>query len=133
MKRKILLIGTFDTLHGGHVNLFYNASKLGEVFVGVTSDRLNENNPEKSSIHFCEDKRMKMIEPISFISKVFLIEPDKGLTLENIVKENNIDTLICGSDYEGDEVKMKLAERLGIEFMTLPRTQDISSSEIKKR
>ncbi len=131
MKRKILLIGTFDTLHGGHVNLFYNASKLGEVIVGVTSDRLNNENPDKGDLYFNEEKRIKMIEPISFVDKVLLVEPEKGLTLESIVKENGIDTLICGSDYAGDENKIKLAKRLGIEFIVLPRTEGISTSEVK--
>ncbi len=132
MKRKILLIGTFDTLHGGHVNLFYNASKLGEVFVGVTSDRLNKENPEKDNLFFDENKRIKMIEPISFVNKVFLIEPQNGLTLENIVKENEIDALVCGSDYKDDQNKINLAKRLGVEFIILPRTEEISSSDIRK-
>lgn len=129
--KNILLIGTFDFLHAGHINLFYNASKHGNVFVCVTSDALNERNESKDKLMFNEGTRVKMIKPLAFIEDVVIVDPDNGVTLEKIVAKYNINAICHGSDYANDEGKKNLAKRLGVELIILDRTEGISSSELR--
>ena len=37
-KKKVFVSGCYDMLHSGHVAFFEEASKLGELYVGIGSD-----------------------------------------------------------------------------------------------
>lgn len=131
--KKLLLIGTFDCLHAGHINLFYEASKIGEVYVGVTADHLNISNPDKDDLIFDQNERKSLIEPLNFVKEVLIIDPKFDESkLDNIIKDNNITAIAHGSDYEGDTSKETIAKRNNIENIILPRTKNISSSQIRK-
>ncbi|GAH88551.1 unnamed protein product, partial [marine sediment metagenome] len=38
LKRRVLVAGTFDLIHAGHIYLINEASKLGDVYVVVATD-----------------------------------------------------------------------------------------------
>lgn len=131
MRRKILLIGTFDMLHAGHINLFYNASLIGDVFVAITSDKLNFDNPNKDKLIYKEKTRLKMIESIIFIEEAEIVDGQKN-RLTDIIKKYSITDIAYGSDYLDDKTKNKLAESLNVGKIILPRTEKISSSILRK-
>ena len=43
MKKKVLIAGTFDILHPGHIYLIQEAAKLGDVYVVVATDMNRES------------------------------------------------------------------------------------------
>lgn len=131
--KKILLIGTFDFLHAGHINLFLEAKKYGEIVIGVTSDRLNKENKEKADLIFDQSERIKMIKFLRFVDDVFLIDPHNGLTIDKISLNNQITHLGVGDDHLNSKEKEDLAKRLNIDLLFFPRTEGISSTEVRDK
>ena len=39
MKKKVFVSGCFDMLHSGHAAFFEEAAQLGDLYVGIGSDR----------------------------------------------------------------------------------------------
>lgn len=82
--KKVVIGGTFDVLHKGHEALLKRAFELGEVAIGLTSDRLAKEIRNREIRSF--EERKKELE--NFIIKEFKVKPaitkieDKfGLTL----------------------------------------------------
>ena len=42
LKKRILVAGTFDLIHAGHIYLINEAAKLGDVYVIVSTDKNRE-------------------------------------------------------------------------------------------
>ena len=103
-KTRIMVFGTFDGLHPGHLNFFKQAKKLareGELIVSVARDK-NVFLIKKKYPHFNEKKRVEIIKKlakktkkINLIRKVIL----SGLKdhLPHIVKEKP-DIIALGYD-----------------------------------
>lgn len=127
-----LLIGTYDMVHVGHINLMYNASKEGNVYVAVTSDRMNKNNPSKPDMMMDEVKRRDIIESIEFVDKAIIFDYKKINDLQDVVDLYKIDQLVYGSDYKNDDKKKGLANKVGVKLRFFPRTKTISSTELRE-
>ncbi|MFK2821829.1 adenylyltransferase/cytidyltransferase family protein [Arcobacter sp. YIC-80] len=122
--KKIITFGTFDIFHYGHLKILERAAKhADELIVGVSSDNLNFSKKGRKPI-YSQDERMKIVSSLDFVTEVFL-EESLELKREYLLK-HNADCLIMGCDWTGkfDEFKDIC------EVMYLPRTPDISTTEI---
>ena len=122
--KKIITFGTFDIFHYGHLKILERAAKhADELIVGVSSDNLNFSKKGRKPI-YSQDERMKIVSTLDFVTEVFL-EESLELKREYLLK-HNADCLIMGCDWTGkfDEFKDIC------EVMYLPRTPDISTTEI---
>lgn len=73
-KTKIMLFGTFDGLHKGHLNLFKQARNLSEesfLIVSVARDKNVERIKGKPPL-FNEEKRYREIKKVKIVDKVLL-------------------------------------------------------------
>lgn len=124
--KKIITYGTFDLLHYGHINLLRRARELGDhLTVVLSTDEFNWNQKQKKCF-FSYEIRKKMLEAIRYVDEVI---PEENWEQKNIdVIKHNIDVFVMGNDWEGkfDFLKDKC------EVVYLPRTPDISTSQIKK-
>ncbi len=122
--RRIITFGTFDVFHIGHVNILERAKEFGDyLIVGISSDALNFSKKKRYPI-FSEEQRMRMVNAIHCVNEVFLEESleKKGQYLQ----EYSADMLVMGDDWAG---KFDCFDDL-CEVKYLPRTKDISTSEI---
>ncbi len=122
--RRIITFGTFDVFHIGHVNILERAKEFGDyLIVGISSDALNFSKKNRYPI-FSEEQRMRMVNAIHCVNEVFLEESleKKGQYLQ----EYSADMLVMGDDWAG---KFDCFDDL-CEVKYLPRTKDISTSEI---
>jgi len=136
--KKVLVAGTFDILHPGHIFLINEAAKLGEVYVIVATDRNREKFQGTAPI-IPEEQRLEVIKSIKNVKEAKLGRKDND-TLKTVA-EINPDLILLGPDQRFDIQKLKsglVKMNLGhIEVKRLETYYDkyklFSSSLIKKK
>ncbi len=125
-KEKIVLTyGTFDMFHIGHLKLLQRLKALGDkLIVAVSSDEFNELKGKKTLIPF--EQRALIVENIKCVDMV-IAEKNWEQKIEDI-KKYNIDIFAMGDDWEG---KFDFLKEY-CEVVYLPRTQNISTTQLKK-
>ena len=124
--KKVITYGTFDLLHYGHVNLLQRAKELGDyLIVALSTDEFNWNSKQKKC-YFTYEERKRLLEAIRYVDLV-IPEENWEQKIED-VKEFKVDTFVIGDDWEG---KFDFLREEGVEVMYLPRTPEISSTQIK--
>lgn len=125
--KRILTYGTFDLLHFGHIEILRRAKALGDyLVVAVSTDEFNAIKNKKAYHDYAT--RKKMLEAVRYVDLV-IPEKDWGQKRDD-VKRYEIDTVVMGSDWEGNENFEKLKDLC--EVVYLPRTDNISTTQIKK-
>ena len=124
--KRILTYGTFDLLHFGHIEILRRAKALGDyLVVAVSTDEFNAIKNKKA--YHDNATRKKMLEAVRYVD---LVIPEKNWGQKrDDVKKYEIDTVVMGSDWEGNENFEKLKDLC--EVVYLPRTDNISTTKIK--
>ncbi len=125
MPKRLITYGTFDMFHVGHLELLRRVkSYVDELIVAVSTDEFNEIKGKKTIIPY--EQRAKIVEAIKYVDKVI---PEKSWDQKTEdIKRYNIDLFIMGDDWEG---KFDFLKEY-CDVLYLPRTHDISSTELKK-
>ena len=123
--RRIWTNGCFDILHIGHIKLLEFAKSQGDyLIVGIDSDeRIKSSKGEGRPINNQKD-RSEFLRAIGVVDEVVIFNSSEGLS--NAVKENFIDLIVIGDDYEGKDVIG--SEHADVLFFK--KIPDISSSSI---
>tara|TARA_B100000131_G_scaffold318008_1_gene361071 strand:- start:757 stop:1152 length:396 start_codon:yes stop_codon:yes gene_type:complete len=100
---KIFVNGCFDVLHKGHIELFRYAKSLGDnLIVALDSDeKIKKSKGNNRPINNLDDRKM-VLEAIKYIDHIESFSTKEELEL--LVKENNPDILVVGSDWKGKEI-----------------------------
>ena len=124
--KRVITYGTFDLLHYGHINILREAKKLGDYLIVVLStDEFNWNEKQKKC-YFNYEKRKALLEAIRYVD---LVIPETNWEQKRTdVHEYHIDTFVMGNDWEG---KFDFLREEGVEVVYLPRTPEISTTQIK--
>ena len=124
--KRVITYGTFDLFHQGHYNILKRARELGDyLIVGLSTDEFNWNEKQKKC-YFSYEDRKKMLEAIRYVD---LVVPEENWDQKRSdVQKYNIDTFVMGDDWKG---KFDFLKDL-CEVVYLPRTPDISTTQIKK-
>lgn len=125
--KRVITYGTFDLLHYGHINLLKRAKELGDyLIVAVSTDDFNWNEKRKKC-YFSYEQRKALVEAIRYVD---LVIPEENWNQKRIdMHEYHIDTFVIGDDWQG---KFDFLKEEGVDVVYLPRTPEISSSQIKK-
>lgn len=124
--KRVITYGTFDLLHYGHINLLRRAKQLGDyLIVALSTDAFNENEKNKKS-YFSYEERKMLLEAIRYVDLV--IPEEKWEQKRTDIHEYNIDTFVIGDDWRG---KFDYLKEEGAEVVYLPRTPEISTTQIK--
>ena len=121
MRKRILVDMSATIIHHGHIRLLKKASKFGDVYVALTTDKEVKNYKN----YYPEIKykfRKEILESIKYVKKVI---SSKAIIKESYLKKNKIDIFIRGSDYKNENFITKT--------IIFPRTKNISSSLIRNR
>ena len=98
---KVFTNGCFDVLHRGHIELLSYCANIGEVLVGLNSDksvkRLKGNDRPINN----EKDRKIILESITYVDKVIIFEEDTPYELIKILKP---DLIVKGGDYLPSDV-----------------------------
>ena len=125
-KEKIVLTyGTFDMFHIGHLNLLNRLKSLGDkLIVAVSTDEFNSIKGKKTLIPF--EQRALIVQNIKCVDMV-ISEENWEQKIDDI-KKYNVDIFAMGDDWKGKFDFLKDYCKV----VYLPRTQNISTTELKK-
>lgn len=124
--KRVITYGTYDLLHYGHINLLRRAKALGDYLIVVlSSDEFNWNEKHKKT-YFTYEQRKQLLESIRYVDLV--IPETNWQQKRSDMHEYHIDTFVMGDDWKG---KFDFLKEEGVEVVYLPRTPEISSSQIK--
>jgi len=119
--------GTFDLLHYGHINLLRRAKALGDyLIVGLSTDEFNTNEKGKKT-YFTYEQRKELLESLRYVDLV--VPEDNWNQKKTDMHDFHVDVFVMGDDWKG---KFDFLKDEGVEVIYLPRTPDISSSQIKR-
>ena len=124
---KVITYGTYDLLHYGHIRLLERAKALGDyLIVGVTSDDYDKT---RGKINL-QQSLMERVEAVKAtgIADEIIIEEYEGQKIDDI-RKYDVDIFTVGSDWEG--YFDYLSDYCKVVY--LPRTEGVSSSEIREK
>ncbi len=122
--KRIVIAGTFDILHPGHVFLISEAAKLGEVIVVIARDD-NVLHAKGRQVIVPEKQRLFMVQALKGVSQAILGKP--GPDFIGIVEELEPDILLLGPNQKMnlEEVQTRLQQMgLKTKVMRLNRLFD---------
>jgi len=123
--KTVITYGTFDLFHIGHLKMLQRAKALGDkLIVGVSTDEFNKIKGKQSIIPY--EQRAEIVKNIKCVD---LVIPEKcwEQKIEDI-KKYNVDVFVIGEDWKG---KFDFLKKY-CEVVYLPRTEGISTTELKK-
>lgn len=95
IRKKVLIAGTFDLIHPGHIFLINEAAKLGDVYIIVATDK-NRRLYSGTSPIIPQEQRLEVIKSIKQVKDARLGRNDND-TLKT-VEEINPDIILLGPD-----------------------------------
>ena len=124
--KRVITYGTFDLLHYGHINLLKRAKDLGDyLIVGLSTDEFNLQKDKIS--YFDYQQRKILLESIRYVD---LVIPEISWEQKREdVKKYYADIFVIGDDWQG---KFDFLKDEGVEVVYLPRTEEISTTQIKE-
>ena len=131
MVKKVYVPMAADLLHDGHMNILHEASKLGEVTVGLLTDRAIANYKRLPLLTF--EQRKKVIENIRFVNKIYAQEDDDYIPA---IRELKPDYFVHGDDWKtGVQAKkrekvIEVMKEWGGQVVEPAYTQEISSTQL---
>ncbi|HFD87809.1 MAG TPA: glycerol-3-phosphate cytidylyltransferase [Gammaproteobacteria bacterium] len=123
--KTVITYGTFDLFHVGHVRLLRRLRELGDrLVVGCSTDEFNKLKGKESIMPY--DQRVEILKACRYVDHVFP-ENSWDQKREDIRREK-ADIFAMGDDWLGK------FDDLGdiVEVVYLPRTKDISTTEVRQ-
>jgi FAD synthetase len=99
--KRVLVFGTFDHLHPGHLDFFSQAKKLGDyLFVAVARDK-NVEKAKGSLPKYNENQRLEAVQKESVVDEAQLAS--MNMDYLTTIRETEADIIALGYDQRFDE------------------------------
>lgn len=128
---KVLTVGVFDYFHYGHLKLFERARALGDFLIVAVqrTEEIHKTKPD-AKIMYSLEQRMEILSAIRMIDQVI---PYSQIAED--IQTIDFDILALGGDqnHAGFQQAVAWCNAHGKKVVTLPRTPNICSSQIKDK
>ena len=124
--KRVITYGTFDLLHYGHISLLRRARALGDYLVVALSTDEFTLKEKRKHCYFSYEQRKALLEAVRYVDLV--IPEETWGQKRRDARELRIDVFAIGDDWKG---KFDFLKDEGIEVAYLPRTPEISTTQIK--
>ncbi len=121
-KKKVFVSGCYDMLHSGHVAFFKEASRYGDLYVGIGSDSTIEGLKNRKTV-YSEKERLYMVKSIRYVTDAYINSGSGMLDFLDTLDRVKPDIFVVNSD-GGSELKRNLCREKGIEYVELERVPD---------
>lgn len=131
---QLITFGVFDLLHVGHIHLFEEASRYGDLTV-VTADDVSISefkSPDRPIIQF--EDRVRMLEAVKYISEVKTLSFTMKDIMERhevVIREANPDVFVQG-EQANHEYIYPVLKKLGIPILTVHSLKTSTTQIIEK-
>ena len=117
--KKIFVSGCYDMLHSGHIAFFEEAASLGDLYVGIGSDKTIYDLKARNTINN-EQERLYMIKALKAVKKAWVNSGSGILDFVDELKALKPDIFFVNSDGHSP-IKESLCKELGIEYIVSTR------------
>ena len=122
---KVWVNGSFDVLHIGHIKLLEYASTLGNVKVGIDTDkRIKKIKGENRPFNSLSD-RAEFLRSIKYVDSVDIFDTTEQLI--DLIKQYQPDYMVIGSDYKDKPI---IGSEYIKEIVYFDRIKDKSTTNI---
>jgi len=120
----VLVTGSFDLLHSGHIAFLKEASRYGKLFVGIGSDKSIEQLKRRPTV-YTEQERLFMVRSICYVDMAWLNSGMGNMDFEDDLLKHNvwIDTLIVNEDQDFKE-KRAFCKKHNLKYIVLKRVPE---------
>jgi cytidyltransferase-like protein len=134
-RKKVVVSGCYDLLHGGHIAFFKAAATFGDLYVSIGKDENLFLLKGKKPV-FSEEERLFIVKSVRYVSDAFLASGKGLLDFEPDLVRIKPDIFVVNSDGHTPD-KEALCKKLGIEYIVLERIPEpglpVRSSSATKR
>jgi len=103
-KKKVMIAGTFDIIHPGHIFLINEAAKLGDVYVIVSTDKNREIYAGEPPI-VPQEQRLEVVKNLKNVKEAIIGRSDNN-TLKT-VEQIDPDIILLGPNQKYDIATLK--------------------------
>jgi cytidyltransferase-like protein len=122
----VLVNGTFNIIHAGHIELFKYAFNLGNLIVGVNTDPYLIQKYGSKVIAL--NDRINVIQSIRYVSHVLPFEEDNCCEMLMKIKP---DFYVKGPDYKGLLIpEIEICKKYQIKYIVMKEDKIMSTSSI---
>lgn len=118
-KKKVFVSGCYDMLHSGHVAFFAEAAKLGDLYVGIGSDRTIQQLKNRKTIN-TDQERLYMVSALKSVHKAWINRGSGIMDFEEDVRELEPDIFFVNSDGHSP-IKEAFCKNMGIQYVVAER------------
>ena len=119
ISQKVFVSGCYDMLHSGHVAFFEEASQLGDLYVGIGSDKTVYDLKGRKTINN-EQERLYMVKAVRFVKDAWINSGSGLLDFADEIKRLKPDIFFVNEDGYSPE-KERLCRELGIKLQVSKR------------
>lgn len=133
MSKKVYVSMIADLLHAGHINILKKASKLGEVTVGLLTEKACGELNDVPYLDY--EKRKEVLEYLNMVKNVI---PQKSASYKENLLKLKPDFIVHGDDWKTTyqrryrEEVINLLKEWGGELVEIPYSKEISEAHIKE-
>jgi cytidyltransferase-like protein len=121
LRKKVIVTGSFDWLHSGHVRFFEEASELGDLYVGVGHDENIRLLKGEGHPMFPQDERLYMVQAIRFVAHALMTSGQGWMDAEPEIARIRPDIYVVNEDGDRPE-KQKFCKERSLDYVVLKRT-----------
>jgi len=119
-RKKVIVTGSFDWFHSGHVRFLEEASEYGDLYVIVGHDKNIGELKGAGHPMFPQDERRYMVGAIRFVKQALISSGHGWLDAEPEIQKIKPDIYLVNEDGH-KEIKREYCESCGIEYVVLKR------------
>ena len=134
-KKKVMVSGCFDLIHGGHIAFFKTAAAYGELYVILGQDK-NLLELKGKTPYFSQEERRYVVGSVRYVHEAKIATGRGMLDFEPDMRRIMPDIFIVNGDGDTPE-KKELCRELGVKYVILERVPEPglparSSSQTKR-
>lgn len=118
-RKRVFVSGCFDMLHSGHIAFLEEASRYGDLYIGLGSDKTIRALKGRETIN-SEEERAYILNALACVHKAFVNKGSGLMDFLDDIKILNPDIFVVNEDGHSPE-KEELCREMNIEYKVLKR------------